>query len=190
MSKFVVEATEIEEVKIIRPHVVSDLRGTFSEVYNQRDFESMGILYRFVQDNQSHSPYINTIRGLHFQKPPHAQAKIVRVLQGSVLDVAVDLRSGSATEGQHIMRVLSAENYEQLLIPEGFAHGFRTLENDTVVLYKVTDFYSTAHEQGIFWNDAALAIDWGVDAGRVVLSKRDQQHPGYEESRNLFTFSA
>ena len=169
--------TAIPEIRAIRPRSFPDNRGCFSETYNTRSFAEVGIGVDFVQDNQSISSRRGTIRGLHFQIPPMAQAKLVRVVKGSVLDVAVDLRHGSPSYGRHVRHVLSAANEEQLFVPAGFAHGFCTCEDDTVVLYKVSTFYSPAHERGIRWNDPALAIDWGIAEAEALLSKRDQAHP-------------
>src|SRR5689334_22133828 len=145
--------TAISGVWTVRPETFPDNRGCFSETYNARTFAEFGIDVNFVQDNQSVSDRRGTIRGLHFQIPPMAQAKLIRVVKGSVLDVAVDLRHGSPTYGRHVARVLSAANREQLFVPAGLAHGFCTREDDTIVLYKVSTFYSPAHERGIRWND-------------------------------------
>jgi dTDP-4-dehydrorhamnose 3,5-epimerase len=178
--------TTIPEIFAIRPHSFPDCRGCFSETYNTRSFGEIGIGVDFVQDNQSISSRRGTIRGLHFQIPPMAQAKLVRVVKGSILDIAVDLRRGSPTYGRHVRRVLSAANEEQLFLPAGFAHGFCTCEDDTLVLYKVSTFYSPAHERGIRWNDPALAIDWGVTEAEALLSKRDQAHPLLAELPRFF----
>jgi dTDP-4-dehydrorhamnose 3,5-epimerase len=176
----------IQGIWAIRPRAFPDNRGCFSETYNARIFAELGIDVGFVQDNQSVSARRGTIRGLHFQIPPMTQAKLVRVAKGSVLDVAVDLRYGSLTYGRHVSRVLSAANQEQLFIPAGFAHGFCTREDDTVVLYKVSTFYSPAHERGIRWNDPALAIDWGITEAQALLSMRDQAHPLFAELPRFF----
>lgn len=178
--------TAIPEIWAIRPHSFPDDRGHFSETYNTRTFAEIGIGMDFVQDNQSISARRGTVRGLHFQVPPMAQAKLVRVLKGSVLDVAVDLRHESPTYGRHVRRVLSAANQEQLFLPAGFAHGFCTREDDTIVLYKVSTFYSPAHEQGIRWNDPALGIDWGVTEAEALLSTRDRAHPPFAELPRFF----
>jgi len=148
----------------------------------------MGIELAFVQDNQSTSARRGTIRGLHFQIPPMAQAKLVRVIKGSVLDVAVNIRRGSPTYGRHISRELSASNQEQFFVPAGFAHGFCTLDDDTVVIYKVSDFYSPQPERGLRWDDVSLGIDWGVAAASVLLSARDEQHPGFAELQPSFEY--
>ena len=178
--------TAIPGIWAIRPHAFPDNRGYFSETYNARSFAEIGIDISFVQDNQSLSARRGTIRGLHFQIPPMVQAKLVRVVKGSVLDVAVDLRRGSPTYGCHVGRMLSAFNQEQLFLPPGFAHGFCTREDDTVVLYKVSAFFSPAHERGVRWNDPALAIDWGVTEGEALLSMRDQTHPAFSELPRFF----
>lgn len=180
--------TEIPEVWVLRPQVFSDNRGSLSESYNTRTFAEIGMEFDFVQDNQSISLRKGTVRGLHFQIPPMAQAKLVRVLRGSILDVAVDLRIGSPTYGLYVSRLLSVSNQEQLFIPIGFAHGFCTDEDDTVVLYKVSNFYSPAHERGVRWNDKKLAIDWGVTEQQVLLSERDQAHPALAELPAFFEY--
>ncbi|MBI0435228.1 dTDP-4-dehydrorhamnose 3,5-epimerase [Roseomonas sp. KE0001] len=154
-----------------------DHRGAFAETYTLRDFEAIGIADAFVQDNFSWSAGVGTLRGLHFQTPPHAQAKLVRVLRGRILDVAVDLRAGSPTYGQHVAAELSAENGLQLYVPVGFAHGFCTLEPDTEVAYKVTDTYAPDCDKGLLWNDPALAIEWPVGPDAAILSEKDQRQP-------------
>ena len=172
-----VEATAIPEVKIIRPRRFGDHRGFFSEVYNQGRFREAGIVLDFVQDNYSLSAEVGTVRGLHFQSPPFAQDKLIRVVRGALLDVAVDIRRSSPTYGQHVAVVLSAENWAQLLIPAGFAHGFCTLEPDTEALYKVSGLYAPDHEYGIAWDDPALGIAWPVKQGAAILSDKDQKYP-------------
>jgi len=162
---------------LITPRKFEDARGYFSEVYNQGIFDPLIGSARFVQDNQSLSRPVGTIRGLHFQAPPHAQGKLVRVLRGSVYDVAVDLRRSSPSYGRHVGVVLSAENRAQLWIPTGFAHGFCTLEADTEVFYKVTDVYSPADDRGLAFDDPALGIDWPVAAEAAVLSDKDRTFP-------------
>jgi dTDP-4-dehydrorhamnose 3,5-epimerase len=183
-----VSQTEIPGVWAIRPRVFSDDRGTFTETYNARTFAMIGVEPIFVQDNQSISERKGTVRGLHFQIPPMAQAKLVRVLKGTVLDVAVDLRQGSPTYGNYVSRLLSAANEEQLFLPAGFAHGFCTRENDTLVLYKVSSFYSPAHERGLRWNDPAVAIDWGISEEEALVSVRDQAYPGLAELSTFFEY--
>ena len=183
-----IERTRIAEVFAIFPPEFEDARGAFAETYNRRTFSGLGLALEFVQDNQSLSTAKGTVRGLHFQIPPAAQTKLVRVLRGSVLDVAVDLRYGSPTYGQHVSQVLSEANKAQFLIPEGFAHGFRTLEDDTVVLYKVSSYYSPSHERGVRWNDPALGIAWGVTRDEVLIAPRDRDFPGFEELPRFFEY--
>lgn len=154
--------TPIDQLFIIKPTIFTDERGYFFETYNQQLFEKLGLDYQFVQDNQSLSKK-GVVRGLHFQNPPYAQAKLVRVVQGRVLDIAVDLRKNSPTFGQHFSVLLSGQNQLQLLIPEGFAHGFVALHDYTIVHYKCTSFYQKESEGTILFNDPDLNIDWGVD---------------------------
>lgn len=169
--------TAIEAVKIITPRRFADERGFFSEVYNARALAGAGIDTVFVQDNHSLSGKVGTVRGLHFQSPPHAQAKLVRVTRGRALDVAVDLRRSSPTFGKHVAVELSAANWRQLLIPEGFAHGFCTLEPDTELLYKVSAPFAPAHDLGLAFDDPALGIPWPVPPGEVLLSDKDRRQP-------------
>lgn len=182
-----VEATQIPAVKLIRTPRIRDDRGFFSEIYNTRTWGAAGVMLDFVQDNHSLSRLCYTVRGLHFQTPPFAQDKLVRVSRGRVLDVAVDLRRGSATFGQHIAVELSADGGEQVLVPIGFAHGFITLEPDTEVVYKVTNYYSRDHDWGILWSDPALAIAWPVTADQAVVSDKDQRQPLLAEFDSPFT---
>ncbi|MGP9813719.1 dTDP-4-dehydrorhamnose 3,5-epimerase [Rhodopseudomonas sp. NSM] len=174
-----VTPTAIEVVKVIVPKGFADTRGVFCETYNHRRFVEHGIAFDFVQDNQSSSAQAGTIRGLHFQSHPAAQDKLVRVLRGRILDVAVDLRRASPTYGKWVAEELSADNGKQLLVPVGFAHGFCTLEPDTLVLYKVTGYYSPAHDLGVAWNDPDLAIDWPVTPDKAVLSDKDSKLPPF-----------
>ncbi len=176
-----VEATAIAAVKLITPKRFGDHRGFFSEVYSRKAWAEAGLDDDFVQDNHSYSAEVGVIRGLHFQLAPFAQAKLVRVARGCILDVAVDLRRGSPSFGRHVAVELSAENWRQLLVPVGFAHGFCTLEPDTEVLYKVTQVYSPAHDRGLAFDDPALGIDWGVDPAKAVLSDKDRRHPRLSE---------
>lgn len=168
---------EIPDVKLIRPRKFGDHRGFFSEVYSRKAFSEAGIPQEFVQDNHSLSSEVGTVRGLHFQVPPAAQAKLIRVVRGAIFDVAVDIRRGSPTYGRHVAVRISAEEWNQLLVPVGFAHGFCTLEPDTEVLYKVTDFYSPEHDKGLLWNDSDLGIRWPVSAEAARLSDKDRTHP-------------
>lgn len=167
----------IPDVKIIRPKKFGDSRGFFSETYSKKAFEAAGLHYDFVQDNQSLSAEVGTVRGLHFQLAPFAQDKLVRVVKGAILDVAVDIRKGSSTYGQHVAAVVSAEEWNQILVPIGFAHGFCTLEPDTEVIYKVTNFYSAEHDRGLLWNDPELGIDWPIAADKALLSDKDRKQP-------------
>lgn len=172
--------TEIEGVFIIEPVVFEDERGYFFESYNQEDLKKQGIDYNFIQDNQSKSRY-GTIRGIHFQKGEYAQAKLVRVLEGKVLDVAVDLRRGSPTFGKHVAVELSAENRRQLMIPRGFGHGFSVLSETAVFAYKCDNIYNKASEGGLRYNDPALGIDWKIDTDKAILSEKDKVNPLLEE---------
>src|SRR5207249_3105599 len=153
----------ISGVKLVIPKIHRDARGFLSETYSRRTMDACGISTEFVQDNHSMSAEAGTLRGLHFQAPPHAQGKLVRALRGSIYDVAVDIRIGSPTFGQHVAAVLSAENWTQMWIPVGFAHGFCTLEPDTEVVYKVTDYYAPESDRGLKWDDTALGIEWPVN---------------------------
>ncbi|MEI5668083.1 dTDP-4-dehydrorhamnose 3,5-epimerase [Bosea sp. CCNWLW174] len=172
-----VEPTAIPAVKIITPKKFGDHRGFFSETWNRAAFAEAGLDLDFVQDNQSLSAAVGTLRGLHFQSAPFAQDKLVRVTKGRILDVAVDLRASSPTFGQHVAIELSAENWRQLLVPIGFAHGFVTLEPDTEVLYKVTAPYGPKNDHGVAFDDPALGIDWRLPHGELVLSDKDRKHP-------------
>ena len=176
----------IPAVKMLAPGKHGDHRGFFSEVYNRRTLADAGIGIEFVQDNHSLSAGKGTVRGLHFQTPPYAQDKLVRVVRGSVFDVAVDLRRGSPTYGQHVSAVLSAEAWNQLLAPIGFAHGFMTLEPDTEVLYKVSNYYAPDHDQGILWNDPALGIAWPIPEAEAILSDKDRRQPRLAEIATPF----
>ncbi len=176
-----VEDAAIPAVKIITPKRFTDARGFFCEVYSRAAFEKAGLDFEFVQDNHSFSGPVGTLRGLHFQTAPFAQAKLVRVARGRVRDVAVDLRRGSPTYGAHVAVELSGPNGRQLLVPVGFAHGFCTLEPDCEVLYKVTNVYSAANDCGLAFDDPALGIDWGVDPIKAVLSDKDRKHPRLAE---------
>ena len=185
-----VVSTSIPDVKVIMPVTYSDERGSFSEVYNRRVFAEHGIGLVFVQDNRSFSRRKGTIRGLHFQLPPYAQHKLVRVSRGSIFDVAVDLRLGSPTYRQHVTVALSRSEGNQLLVPVGFAHGFCTLEDETEVVYKVTEFYEPAHDSGIFWADPDLAIEWPAAPEAATLSEKDRTLPPLERSNPVFHYSA
>lgn len=177
--------TQIEGVLIVEPRVFPDARGYFFESWSRAAFEAAGLHYDFVQDNQSSSVY-GTIRGLHFQKGEHAQAKLVRALAGTVLDVAVDLRAGSPTFGRHVAVELSAENRRQLLIPRGFAHGFSVLSETAVFAYKCDNFYCKEAEGGIRFDDPALGIDWRVPAEKALLSEKDKMNPPLKDFKPCF----
>ena len=168
--------TEIQGVYIIEPKVFGDSRGYFFESYSRREFEAKVGPVEFVQDNESKSCY-GVVRGLHFQRPPHAQAKLVRVVKGKVLDVAVDLRKDSPTYGRHVSVELSEDNHRQVFIPRGFAHGFSVLSEEAVFQYKCDDYYAPETECAIAWNDPELNIDWRIPADRVILSEKDKRHP-------------
>jgi dTDP-4-dehydrorhamnose 3,5-epimerase len=173
----VIERLAIPDVWTYTPRRFEDDRGWFSETFNTAALgEALNGVW-FVQDNQALTRAKGTLRGMHFQRPPRAQDKFVRVLRGSVLDVAVDIRRGSPTYGKWVSAVLSAENRTQIFVPKGFAHGYLTLEPDTEVFYKVSDFYSREHEGGLAWNDPALSVDWGMPADRVLMAERDRQYP-------------
>ncbi|WP_348799463.1 dTDP-4-dehydrorhamnose 3,5-epimerase [Flavobacterium adhaerens] len=175
-----IEKTPIEDLVIINPTVFPDERGYFFEAYNQAKFYQNGINYQFIQDNQSFSKR-GVIRGLHLQINPFAQAKLVRVLEGEILDVALDLRKNSPTYGQHFSVVLSAENKKQLMVPHGFAHGFSVLSETASVLYKVDQSYHKESERGIRYDDPTLNIDWQVDAAEAIVSEKDLILPSFNE---------
>ncbi|MBN8911426.1 MAG: dTDP-4-dehydrorhamnose 3,5-epimerase [Rhizobiales bacterium] len=174
------------DVKLISPQKFGDHRGFFSETYSKRGLAEAGIALDFVQDNHSLSAAKGTMRGLHFQTPPFAQDKLVRVTRGAILDVAVDIRRGSPTYGQHVSVELSADNWHQLLVPIGFAHGFMTLEPDTEVLYKVTNVYAPECDRGLLWNDPDLGIAWPTAATDAVLSDKDRKHPRLRDLTDAF----
>ena len=171
--------TDIEGVCIIEPRVFGDARGYFFESYNRRDFAQVAEV-EFVQDNESRSCY-GVVRGLHFQRPPYAQAKLVRVVEGTVLDVAVDLRAGSPTYGRHVAVELSAENHRQFFLPRGMAHGFAVLSPSAVFQYKCDNFYHPEAEGALAWDDPTLAIDWHLPADQVILSDKDRHHPQFKD---------
>jgi dTDP-4-dehydrorhamnose 3,5-epimerase len=185
-----ITSLSLPEVRLIAPDRFGDDRGFFSEVYSRRDFAAAGIAAEFVQDNHSLSAQPGTVRGLHYQLPPFAQAKLVRVVRGAVFDVAVDLRRGSPSFGRHVSAVLSAEAWNRLFVPTGFAHGFCTLEPATEVVYKVTAYYSRDHDRGIRWDDPALGILWPVGPAAAVLSEKDRALPGLQAAEAaLFQFA-
>ncbi len=184
-----IQATSIPEVKIIAPKKFGDARGFFSETYNQRAFHAAGITDVWIQDNHSMSGPKGTVRGLHYQIAPTAQAKLLRVIKGAILDVVVDIRRGSPTYGKHVACEISAEAWNQIYVPAGFAHGFCTLTPESEVLYKVTALYSKEHEFGILWNDPALGIDWPVTAADALLSDKDKVLPVFANLPAHFTYS-
>lgn len=176
----------IQCVIVMTPARYEDERGFFSETYSRRAMAEAGIKTEFVQDNHSCSTRCGTLRGLHFQAPPAAQAKLVRVVSGAIWDVAVDIRVGSPSYGQHVACQLSAREWNQIYIPEGFAHGFCTLESNTEVVYKVSDYYAPEHDRGLMWNDPELAIAWPVS--EPLLSEKDRSQPPLRELEEYFTY--
>lgn len=178
--------TEIPAVKILLPTRHGDHRGFFSEVFNARLLKEAGLCCEFVQDNHSLSAEKGVVRGLHYQMPPMAQDKLIRVVRGAILDVAVDIRRDSPTFGKHITAQITADNWKQILVPIGFAHGFVTLEPNTEVVYKVTNFYSPQHDRGIRWNDPDLGIAWGTDESAAILSAKDKSLPRLRDAKDLF----
>jgi dTDP-4-dehydrorhamnose 3,5-epimerase len=177
--------TDIEGLLIIEPRVFNDDRGYFYESYNKQKFTEAGIAVNFVQDNQSFS-HKGALRGLHGQADPFAQGKLVRVINGSVLDVAIDIRKASPTYGKHFSIELSGDNKLQLWIPAGFLHGFATLEDNTIFTYKVNNYYDKASEIGVIWNDPDLAINWGISPGEILLSPKDEILPTFKDFKSPF----
>ena len=186
MAVITVAQLAIPEVKLITCARFGDARGFFSETYSVQAFAEAGLALTFVQDNHSRSSHVGTLRGLHYQSPPYAQDKLVRVTRGRIFDVAVDIRKGSPTFGRHVAAEISADAWNQILVPAGFAHGFVTLEPDTEVIYKVTAPYAPAHDHGILWSDPALGIDWPVELATITLSDKDTRHPVLADAQNLF----
>ncbi|MBU2605870.1 MAG: dTDP-4-dehydrorhamnose 3,5-epimerase [Alphaproteobacteria bacterium] len=182
----IVEPLAIPDVKLVTPPRFRDDRGFFSETYNAEAFKNAGINADFVQDNQSLSIKSGTVRGLHFQAPPFAQAKLVRVLRGRIRDVAVDARSASPTYGKWVSAELSAANGVQIFVPRGFLHGFVTREPDTEIAYKVDNYYSRECDGGVLWNDAELAIEWGLPVDAALLSGKDAQAQRFATFRTPF----
>lgn len=181
-----IRAAEIPDVKLITPARHGDHRGFLSEVFSRRALAAAGIDIEFVQDNHTRSAVAGTVRGLHYQLPPMAQAKLVRVTSGAIFDVAVDLRQGSPTFGRHVGAVISAEAWNQILVPVGFAHGFCTLAPDTEVLYRLSNYYSPGHERGLRWDDAGLGIAWPAAAAAATLSDRDRNNPRLADLVDMF----
>ncbi|MBL6875080.1 MAG: dTDP-4-dehydrorhamnose 3,5-epimerase [Flavobacteriales bacterium] len=175
--------TNIDGLIIVEPEIFKDDRGSFFESWNVKKFKEIGVDDRFVQDNQSNSSK-GILRGLHFQSPPYAQAKLVRVIRGSVLDVAVDLRSNSSTYGKHYSIVLSDKNFKSFYIPKGFAHGFVALEDNTIFSYKCSDMYNKENEGCLLWNDQDLGIDWDID--NPIISQKDMQGLSFKDFKSKF----
>ena len=180
--------TDIEGVVILEPRLFEDERGYFFEAFSEREFAEKVRECHFVQENEAYSTY-GVVRGLHFQRPPHAQSKLVRVVKGRVLDVVVDIRKGSPTFGKHIAVELSAENHRQLFIPRGFAHGYSVLSEEALLEYKCDNYYAPASEGAIVWNDPALAIDWQLPTESVILSDKDLKNPALAECEALFDYN-
>jgi dTDP-4-dehydrorhamnose 3,5-epimerase len=178
---------DVPDLKLFVPRRFTDARGSFSEIWVDRWFREEIADLAFVQENQSVSARKGTVRGLHFQKPPAAQGKLVRVTRGSIFDVTVDIRQGSPTYGQYVATCLDAVEGAQLWVPPGFLHGYCTLENETEVCYKVTAYYNPSHEAGVLWNDQDLAINWPVEPDSVVLSDKDQRLPRWRDLGDFFT---
>jgi len=186
MAKIETTPLGIADVKIIRPIKQGDARGFFSETYSLREYAAAGLELPFVQDNHSLSAQAGTVRGLHYQSPPFAQGKLVRVVRGRIFDVALDIRRSSPSFGQHVTAEISAEAWNQIFVPVGFAHGFVTLEPDTEVVYKVTNYYAREHDHGILWNDPALQIDWPILETEVTVSEKDRANPRLADALSLF----
>lgn len=180
--------TAIPGVVIIEPKLFGDERGYFMESWSQKEFDEKVRPIKFVQDNESKSSY-GVLRGLHFQKGNHSQSKLVRVIKGRVLDVAVDIRKGSPTFGKHVMVELSGENHRQFFIPRGFAHGFVVLSEEAVFQYKCDNYYNPLSEGALAWNDPFVGIDWTVPIDKIILSDKDRVHPFINDSEELFDYS-
>ncbi|MBI3418939.1 MAG: dTDP-4-dehydrorhamnose 3,5-epimerase [Proteobacteria bacterium] len=182
--------TAIPEVKVLSPKKFEDSRGFFSEVYSDKNLAGLGLARGFVQDNHSFSAELFTFRGLHYQEPPFAQAKLVRILAGAALDIAVDIRKGSPTYGQHVMVELRPQLWNQIFVPEGFAHAILTLEPGTEVFYKVSNYYSPQHDKGILWSDPALKLKLPVAVDKLILSDKDRAQPLLKDVKNPFVYEA
>jgi dTDP-4-dehydrorhamnose 3,5-epimerase len=183
-----VKTTEISGILLLTPRFFNDARGYFVETYNARAVREAGLTAEFVQDNQALSLKRGTVRALHFQTPPHVQAKLVRVLRGSIYDVAVDLRAGSSSYGRWVASTLTAQGGEQIFVPRGFAHGYCTLEDNTEVAYKVDDYYAPGCERGIVWNDPTLKISWPVLRADAILSDKDPKLPRFADFASPFRY--
>ena len=181
--------TSIEGVVIVEPRLFRDARGYFFESFSARDFSEKVRAVDFVQDNESRST-CGVLRGLHFQRPPHAQSKLVRCVRGAVLDVAVDIRRGSPTYGRHVAVELTEDNHLQLFIPRGFAHGFAVLSEEAVFQYKCDDYYAPEAEDGIAWDDPALGIDWRIPEEKIILSEKDRRRPRLSDAEGVFEYGA
>lgn len=180
--------TEIDGVVIIEPRLFKDDRGYFFESYSEKDFNAQVREIKFVQDNESKSSY-GVLRGLHFQKPPYAQSKLVRVIKGAVLDVAVDIRKGSPTFGKHVAVELTEDNHRQFFIPRGFAHGFSVLTPEVIFQYKCDNFYAPQSEGALAWDDPDLGIDWCIPSDKIILSEKDRHHPRLKDAEWLFDYN-
>ena len=180
--------TDIDGVVIIEPRIFRDDRGYFFESFSQRDFQEKVCNTVFVQDNESKSSY-GVLRGLHFQKTPYAQSKLVRVIKGAVLDVAVDIRKGSPTFGQHVAVELTEDNHRQFFIPRGFAHGFSVLTDEVIFQYKCDNFYAPQTEGALAWDDSDLGIDWRIPTDKVLLSEKDRHHSRLRDAEWLFDYN-
>lgn len=180
--------TDIDGAVIIEPRIFRDERGYFFESFSQRDFQEKVCNTVFVQDNESKSSY-GVLRGLHFQKPPYAQSKLVRVIKGAVLDVAVDIRKGSPTFGQHVAVELTEDNHRQFFIPRGFAHGFSVLTDEVIFQYKCDNFYAPQSEGALAWDDPDLGIDWRIPTDKVLLSEKDRHHSRLRDAEWLFDYN-
>lgn len=179
----------IPDVLLLKPVKHGDDRGFFSEVFRDDALRAFGLDVLFVQDNHAFSSQAGVLRGLHFQSPPSEQGKLVRCTRGAILDVAVDIRHGSPTFGQHVVAELTADNWTQIWAPPGFAHGYITLVADCEVLYKVTGYYDPSHDHGVAWDDPDLAIDWPLERKRIILSAKDGRHPRLADSPTYFTYT-
>lgn len=188
LNKMRIIETEIPDVLIIEPRIFKDGRGYFFESYSQKEFTEKVGKVDFVQDNESRSIY-GVLRGLHFQKPPFCQSKLVRVIRGAVLDVAVDIRKGSPTFGKYVSVELSEDNHKQLFIPRGFAHGFSVLTDEVIFQYKCDNFYAPFYEGAIAWDDPDIGIDWKVPAEKVLLSEKDKHHSRLKDAEWLFNYN-
>ena len=186
-EKMEIIQTEIEGVYILKPRIFEDSRGYFFESYSQRDLDAYVGPVRFVQDNESLSTY-GVMRGLHFQRPPYSQAKLVRCVRGAVLDVAVDIRKGSPTYGRHVAAELTEDNHLQFYIPKGFAHGFAVQSESAVFQYKCDEFYHPEADGGISILDSSLGIDWKIPVGKSVLSEKDMKHPLFRDFESPFVY--